>query len=217
MGRPAGVNGADTMRAIRKAAIARIYQHGFEAMNLRELAADVNLRVGSLYNHIPQKQEFLASLLVEIMQELLADLETQVSPLADPQERLLGFVRFHIEWHTARKSEVFIGNMELRSLSEAQYARVVDLRKKYEAYLRDILSKGSKAGLWSLTDAKVTSYALLAMLTGVSNWYRAGGRLSQSKLIQIYQGLVCAAIGLQSSAQTTTAPKTRIKAGTAAT
>lgn len=41
------------MRSIRVAAIARIYLHGFEAMNLRDLAADVNLRVGSLYNYVP--------------------------------------------------------------------------------------------------------------------------------------------------------------------
>lgn len=216
MGRPAGVSGADTMRAIRKAAIARIYRHGFEAMNLRDLAADVNIRVGSLYNHIPQKQEFLASLLVEILEELLADLEAQVSPLTDPRHRLLRFVRFHIEWHTARKNEVFIGNMELRSLTEVQYAQVVELRKKYEAYLRDILTKGAKDGLWSFTDAKVTTYALLAMLTGISNWYRPGGRLSQAKLIQIYQGLVAGAIGLQDTTEAPAARKTRAKAGTAA-
>jgi AcrR family transcriptional regulator len=120
-------------------------------------------------------QEFLAVLLEEIMRELLSDLQAQVTPITDPREQLLAFVRFHIEWHTARKEEVFIGNMELRSLSEAQYERVMDLRKGYEAYLRDILAQGAKAGYWNISDAKVTSYALLAMLTGVSNWYKGEG------------------------------------------
>ena len=207
MARPAGANGAETMRAIRQAAIARIYRYGYEAMNLRDLAADVNLKVGSLYNYIPQKQEFLAVLLEQILRELLSDLEAQVSPIADPREKLLAFVRFHIEWHTARKEEVFIGNMELRSLSEAQYKRVVELRKSYEAYLRSILTQGAKAGYWTILDAKVTSYALLAMLTGVSNWYRNDGRLSQSKLIQIYESLVAGAVGLQITDQ----PKARVK------
>ncbi|HBD34855.1 MAG TPA: TetR/AcrR family transcriptional regulator, partial [Cupriavidus sp.] len=79
MARPAGVSGAETMRSIRKAAIARIYQCGFEAMNLRDLAADVNLRVGSLYNYVPQKQEFLADLLEDILQELLTDLHARMA------------------------------------------------------------------------------------------------------------------------------------------
>lgn len=189
------------MHAIRKAAIARIYRYGYEAMNLRDLAADVNLKVGSLYNYIPQKQEFLAVLLENILKELLQDLQAQVSPIQGVRERLLGFVRFHIEWHTARKEEVFIGNMELRSLSEEQYQRVVELRKSYEGYLRSVLTQGVKEGYWTIIDPKVTSYALLAMLTGVSNWYRLDGRLSQSKLIQIYESLIAGAVGLELAEQ----------------
>lgn len=184
------------MRAIRQAAIARIYRHGFEAMNLRDLAADVNLRVGSLYNYVPQKQEFLATLLENIMLELLADLKLQMSGLADPRERLLRFVRFHIEWHTARKQEVFIGNMELRSLSRDQHDTVIALRKEYEAFLRKILTDGVRAGLWKLEDPRVTTAALLALLTGISNWYRPDGRLSQARLIRIYEHLVLRSLGI---------------------
>src|SRR3569832_267943 len=186
MGRPAGVSGADTLRAIRKAAIARIYRHGFEAMNLRELAADVNLRLGSLYNHVPQKQEFLASLLEEIMLELLQDFSQRMAGLADPMERLLAFVRFHIERHTVRKAEAFIGNAELRSLTPAQFKRIAGLRKDYEAQLRAILSDGQKAGLWKLDDVRVTTLALLSLLTGVGTWYREGGRMSREKLVRLY-------------------------------
>jgi AcrR family transcriptional regulator len=196
MGRPTGVSGADTMRAIRKAAISRIYRHGFEAMNLRDLAADVNLRLGSLYNHVPQKQEFLANLLEEIMRELLQDLHLRMGGLTDPQQRLLRFVRFHIEWHTVRKEETFIGNMEQRSLNEEQRARFVAQRKEYEAHLRNILIDGEKAGLWRLDDVRVTTLALLSMLTGIGSWYRTDGRLRQERLIKIYQGLAQRLLGL---------------------
>lgn len=202
MGRPTGVSGADTMRAIRKAAISRIYRHGFEAMNLRDLAADVNLRLGSLYNHVPQKQEFLANLLEDIMRELLQDLQVRMGGLTDPQQRLLRFVRFHIEWHTARKEETFIGNMEQRSLNEEQRARFVAQRKEYEAHLRTILTDGEKAGLWRLDDVRVTTLALLSMLTGIGSWYRTDGRLRQERLIKIYQGLAQRLLGLPGPAGT---------------
>jgi AcrR family transcriptional regulator len=184
------------MRTIRKAAISRIYRHGFEAMNLRDLAADVNLRLGSLYNHVPQKQEFLASLLEGIMLELLQDLDARMAGLTEPAERLMRFVRFHIEWHTARKEETFIGNMELRSLSEPQYERVVGMRHQYENHLRTILGDGQRAGLWKLDDARVTTLALLSLLTGIGNWYRADGRLSQEKLIRLYQRLAKRLLGM---------------------
>jgi AcrR family transcriptional regulator len=209
MGRPAGVSGADTMRAIRKAAISRIYRHGFEAMNLRDLAADVNLRLGSLYNHVPQKQEFLASLLEAIMSELLADLDSRMAGLHDPLERLLRFVRFHIEWHTARKEETFIGNMELRSLTPAQYESVAEKRKQYEGHLRAILADGAKAGLWRLDDLHVTTLALLSLLTGISTWYRADGRLSQERLIRIYRRLTQRLVGLPAPARKSATPVAR--------
>ncbi|RYY95821.1 MAG: TetR/AcrR family transcriptional regulator [Comamonadaceae bacterium] len=195
MGRPAGVKGADTLRAVRKAAITRIYDHGFEAMNLRDLAADVGLRIGSLYNHVPQKQEFLYSLLESIMLELLQDFGARMQGLKDPAERLLAFVRFHIEWHTARREETFIGNMELRSLTPAQYAGIVAHRKTYEKHLRSILNDGVKAGLWTLDDTRVTTLALLSMLTGIGSWYREDGRLKQEKLIRIHQRLAQRMVG----------------------
>lgn len=207
MGRPAGVKGADTMRAIRKAAITRIARNGFEAMNLRELAADVDLRVGSLYNHVPQKQEFLANLLESIMLELLQDLQQRVEGLTDPVERLVRFVRFHIEWHTARKDETYIGNMELRSLTLEQHQRVIAYRKAYEAHLRGILGDGVRAGLWKLEDTRVTTLALLALLTGISAWYRKDGRLGEQKLIRIYQGLALRLVGLEPQAKPATKRK----------
>lgn len=201
MGRPVGVSGADTMRAIRKAAIQRIYRHGFEAMNLRDLAADVNLRIGSLYNHVPQKQEFLGTLIEGIMLELLLDMKTQMAGLSDPAERLDRFVRFHIEWHIARKEETFIGNTELRSLSPPQYQRVVALRKEYEAHLRAILADGQKAGLWKLNDLHVDTLAMLSLLIGVHNWYRADGRLGQARVVRIYQRLARQMLGLAPQAK----------------
>ncbi|MCC2675046.1 MAG: transcriptional regulator [Ramlibacter sp.] len=212
MGRPAGVKGADTMRAIRKAAIARIARDGFEAMNLRDLAADVNLRVGSLYNHVPQKQEFLADLLEGIMLELLQDFQQRMEGRTDPKDRLLEFVCFHIEWHTARRDETFIGNMELRSLSPEQYQRVVAYRKAYEAHVRGILGDGVRAGLWQLEDTRITTLALLSLLTGISAWYREGGRLGQEKLIRVYQGLAMRLVGLHSAPEPGPRPRVRKRA-----
>lgn len=190
MARPIGSNGAETMRAIRSAAIKRIYQHGYEAMSLRELAADVGLRGGSLHNYIPQKQEFLANLLDEIMTELLLDFEEHVQGVKTPSEALQRFVRFHIEWHTERKEEVFIGNMELRSLSPEQYQRVSAKRKRYEQHLKDILEQGKAQDGWSVDNTDVTTKALLALLTGVINWYHADGKLSRERLTKMYQAMV---------------------------
>lgn len=186
MARTAGSDGAKTMEAIRKAGIKRIYKDGFEAMKLRSLAEDVGIQAGSLYNYIRHKEEFLYLLLKSIMEELHEGLAETLDGVDDPMEALKRFVDFHLRWHTARKEEVFIGNMELRSLSKSHRAEIVEMRARYENRLRDILDEGNRRGLWSVKDPQVISYATIAALTGVCTWYNPRGRLSQQDIVDLY-------------------------------
>ncbi|OKO87830.1 hypothetical protein AC629_11780 [Bradyrhizobium sp. NAS80.1] len=196
MARTTGSTGVKTKETIRKAAIKRIYQHGFEAMKLRDLADDVGIQAGSLYNYIKYKEDFLYSLLKEVLVELLDGLAKDLEGPETPLAALEAFVAFHLRWHTARREEVFIGNMELRSLSGPHLNEIVRLRETYERKLRDILEWGNKEKIWRVRDPKVTTYAVIAMLTGVCNWYRPRGRLSQDEIIEIYRELVLQGIGL---------------------
>ncbi|MDO8981727.1 MAG: TetR/AcrR family transcriptional regulator [Afipia sp.] len=196
MARTTGSTGVKTKETIRRAAIKRIYQHGFEAMKLRDLADDVGIQAGSLYNYIKYKEDFLYLLLKEVLLELLEGLAKEVEGPETPLEALEAFIAFHLRWHTARREEVFIGNMELRSLSPSHSAEIVGLRETYEKKLRDILEWGNKDKVWKVRDPKVTTYAIIAMLTGVCTWYKPRGRLSQEQLIEVYRELVLRGIGL---------------------
>jgi hypothetical protein len=72
----------------------------------------------------------------------------------------------------------------------------VALRETYEKKLRDILEWGNKDKVWKVRDPKVTTYAIIAMLTGVCTWYKPRGRLSQEQLIEVYRELVLRGVGL---------------------
>ena len=50
------------MQAIRDAGLRLIYRHGYEVMSLRQLAREVGIQAGSLYNHISTKQQLLFEL-----------------------------------------------------------------------------------------------------------------------------------------------------------
>lgn len=197
MARTTGSNGVRTMEMVRRAGIKRIHQHGYEAMKLRDLAADVGIRAGSLYNYIQQKEDFLYSLLLEIMTELHEELRERLKGAETPLEALERFVDFHLRWHMARREEVFIGNMELRSLTARHYRWVVGLRSGYERRLQEIIEAGNVQGTWKVRDPKVTTYAILAMLTGVCTWYKPRGRLSQDELVVLYRELVLGMVGVR--------------------
>ena len=131
--------GARTAEAIRRAAVELFYKHGYEPTTLREIAKVVGIQVGSLYNHIPSKEQLLYSIMSEVMLDLSASLDKALEPYTDPVDRLRAAVECHVMFHAERAKEVFVGNSELRSLSEPNLKAVVDLRDRYEATFRDIL------------------------------------------------------------------------------
>ncbi|OIQ94514.1 HTH-type transcriptional repressor KstR2 [mine drainage metagenome] len=186
MARTAGSHGPKTLEAINRAGLRLIYEHGFEAMSLRQLAAEVGIQVGSLYNHIRTKQDLLFGLLQSHMETLLAALDQALAGESGPERRLAAFAAFHVDYHIVRKEEVFICYSELRSLTPEQYPVIVDLRRHYERRLIDILEDGARAGCFAVADAAVTAYGILALLTGVCTWFRPGGRMSAADVAALY-------------------------------
>src|SRR5882672_769451 len=121
MARTIGSYGPKTLEAIRKAGLRLIFEQGYAAMSLRDLAAEVGIQVGSLYNHISTKQELLFDLVQDHVNELLRQLDRALEDKQGPEEKLRAFVAFHVTYHMSRKREVFIANSELRSLEPKNY------------------------------------------------------------------------------------------------
>lgn len=190
MARTIGSNGARTAKAIREAGVHLIYKHGYEAMSLRQLASEVGLQSGSLYKYFENKQSLLFDIVRDHMEDLISKAEEAMGGVEGPYERLKAFVDFHLRYHMTRKAHVFIANMEIRSLDEPHREVAIQMRRRYEHMLEDALRQGAKRGLFRVPEPKVSTYAIISMLTGICMWYRPDGRLSQDELVAIYTDLV---------------------------
>ena len=191
MGRTAGSNGQRTAAAIRRAGLRLIYRRGFEAMSLRELAAEVGIQAASLYNHIRTKQDLLFDLIREHMETLLAQTDAALDKApAGATERLRAFIAHHILYHLEKKQEVFVANFELRALEPQHYATIVTMRRAYEGKLIALLDVGVAAGEFEIRDTRITAYAILAMLTGACTWYKPEGRLTKAEVVELHTDMV---------------------------
>ncbi|QIG91862.1 MULTISPECIES: TetR/AcrR family transcriptional regulator [unclassified Bradyrhizobium] len=199
MARTIGSHGPTTLEAIRKAGVRLIFERGYEAMSLRQLAAEVGIQAGSLYNHISTKQELLFDLVQDHINDLLRELDLALAGKADPVEKLRAFVAFHVSYHMTRKREVFIANSELRSLEPKNYDAVVALRGAYEQRLAQILADGVAEGVFEVVDIQVGTFAIIAMLTGLCTWYRPGGRLTRDAIIAAHEKLVLSGVAPQAA------------------
>ncbi|RIK83824.1 MAG: TetR/AcrR family transcriptional regulator [Hyphomicrobiales bacterium] len=175
---------------LREAGIRLIAQHGYEAVSLRMLAKEIGIQAGSLYNYISNKQQFLFDLLASIIRDLVEEMTQELQGLTDPSERLRVFIRRHIDFHTRRKEEVFIGNMELRSLTPENSKVIRQMRDEYEEILRTIIKDGLQAGQFHCSDPAVVKLAIITMLTAIASWYRPEGRRKIDTLTAEYTTLI---------------------------
>ncbi|NOD74973.1 MULTISPECIES: TetR/AcrR family transcriptional regulator [unclassified Ruegeria] len=193
MARTQGSHSDITGPRIRKAALHLFARHGYAAVSMRQIAKEVGVQAGALYNYTPDKQSLLYRLMREHMQELLSAFH-DLQGGDDAEEALRQFVGFHIRFHLQRPDEVFIAYMELRNLSPDNFAEIEDLRRQYENALENILHAGQQAGQFAIPDTKIATLAVIAMLNGVMTWYRSGGRLSLDEVEQTYWNMVHKAV-----------------------
>ncbi len=189
MARKQGSHSDITGPKVRAAALRLIARHGCAAVSMRQIAAEVGVQAGALYNYTSDKQTLLFDLMRRHMEKLLAAYD-ETSITGTPTEQLRAFTLFHIRYHLPRRDEVFVSYMELRNLSPENFLVVEGLRRNYEDALEGILKGGEADGSFTLPDRKVTVLSLIAQLTGITNWYRDDGRLTQEQVEDIYCDLV---------------------------
>ncbi len=188
MARKIGSHAEITGPAIREAALRLFARSGYAAVSMREIASEVGVRAGALYLYTPDKQTLLFDLMREHLEGLLAAWREARSGI-EPVERLECFVQFHVDYHIDRRDAVFLAYMELRNLTDENFAIIEALRREYESELEAILSEGHKSGAFRLADVRVTTMAVIAMLTGVNTWFSEEGRLSRERVQRIYLNL----------------------------
>ena len=193
MARKIGSHSEITGPRIRDAALRLFARHGYAAVSMRQIAAEVGVQAGALYLYTTDKQALLFDLMQDHLENLLAAVAA-LPPTETPGAALEQFARFHIGYHLDRPEAVFIAYMELRSLSPENFVTIESLRRQYEDRLQAILLAGAQDGTFALPDAKMTTLALIAMLTGVTNWYREGGRLSRADVQVLYADMALRAV-----------------------
>lgn len=190
MARTQGSRSGITGPRVRAAALRLFARHGYAAVSMRQIAAEVGVQAGALYNYTPDKQSLLSDLMRDHMDGLLAAWQAEGADDAPPLLALERFTRFHIRFHAVRPEAVFVSGMELRNLTPGNFAAIEALRRRYETRLETILRRGIAAGVFDLPEPRIAAMALIGMLTGVNTWFREAGRLRLDEVEVIYWDMV---------------------------
>ncbi len=195
-------NGARTKAEIREAAASLFYQHGYEATSLRSVAAAVGIKVGSLYNHMGSKDELLLDIMLSVMESITPLVESAAEEAGeDPVARLRAAVGTHIRFHAQHARETFIGNSEIRSLLPDQRRLVRKQRDDYERLMRGYIEEASAAAEVDVVDAKLQTYAVLALGMHTASWFRDTSAVSLDRVVSVYTELILRQLGIAATSQ----------------
>jgi AcrR family transcriptional regulator len=155
---------------------------------MEDIAALVGIRASSLYNHVSSKQYLLVDIMRTTMRDLLTSFDETIASTepGEIREGLRAAMSAHVRYHGTHRRDVRIGNREIPSLEEPHQGEVRQLRRTYARNWQALIENGISQGVFSTPSAQLSTYALLEMGIGVSQWFHEEGPLGLDEIAEHY-------------------------------
>lgn len=191
-----------TPAAVRDAALTLFAERGYHGTALSEVAGRLEIRTPSLYNHISSKQELLAQIVLPLSQEVLDDLAAATEGVEPVAERLRAAVRVYAHRHAVQRREALVLNTDVAALDEPWRSRVLDLRRRHERAIRDLIVEGVDAGVFAVDHPALASFGILEMCVAIARWFRPDGPLSPAETADAHATFALRMVGHPGSCTT---------------
>lgn len=182
-------------------AVRNFAERGFHGTSMRDIAADANVTVASIYHHFASKQEVLQAIMVQSLSDAISSTRTALLGAGtDSAAQLSALVHAWVLFHTDRQAEAQIGASELRSLDGAGRRLVVTLRDEQQRIFQDVVDRGIADGAFTTNHPREAARAVINMGYSVASWYSAAGDVSPGEMADRYVELALGTVGFSGAA-----------------
>jgi AcrR family transcriptional regulator len=185
----------DAARRLMAAAIESFATRGYHATTTRDIANAAGMSPAALYVHFPSKAAVLSAISRSGHEQALEMIQGVVSTSEDPVKAMRLIVERFVAWHARRHRVARVVQYELQALPENDYRAVIDLRRRTEQLVRDMISAGVSSGHFTVTDVRTAARAVLSLGIDVARWYTEGSKPSPGALGRQYGELVLGMLG----------------------
>lgn len=180
--------------AIYRTAARMIYEKGFDATSMNEIAEAVELTKPGLYYHVKGKKELLFAIMNFAMDLLDSEVIGPAQAIADTEERLRMIIRQHARLLAREAGALAILIDEVGGLADEQRAAITKRKRAYFDFLRQTLDELKRDGRLRAVDPTTAAFSLLGMLMWISRWFSSGGRMSGEKVVEDIVTMASAAV-----------------------
>jgi AcrR family transcriptional regulator len=187
---------------IREVALSLFAQRGYHATSMKDIGDALGIRAPSLYNHFESKQQILVEVMRGTMEQLLRDHTDALGSTNDSVEQLRRATEAHVRYHARFRDEIQVGNIEIRALEEPERSRIVSLRREYSDSWEELIARGVRRGVFRVSSARLTAWAILEMGIGVARWFDPAGEMSETLLAYHYGDMALRLVGVAHASRT---------------
>lgn len=175
-------------REILERAARLIFQSGYEATSMQEIAEACGLTKAGLYHHIKTKEALLLAIMHYGMDLFDDQVLAKVSDIPDPVERLRACMARNIALVTQDSTkEVTIILHEHQTLTGASAQEINVRKKRYVTFLEGTFREAMARGQIRTVEPTIAAFSFLGTVLWTYKWYREGGKLNPS---QITDGMI---------------------------
>lgn len=177
--------------AITAAAREVFHERGYHGASIRDIARRAGLSLSALYYWHPSKQDLLAALVEEGIQDYFRRCAEALARVGDdPAERIRAMVRAAVEFRVSRQIDSNIAAREYRNLTPEHAARLDGLRRRATRLWSDIVDEGVRQGVFRCEHPEEARRAAQAACNAISQWYDPTGPLTTEDLVARYTPIV---------------------------
>ncbi len=169
---------------IYRTAAQMIYERGFDAISMNEIAEALDLTKPGLYYHVKGKKQLLFAIMDFAMELLDTNVLTPAKLIDDPEERLRLIIREHARLLTHEAGALAILIDEDAGLTAEQRDEIVQRKRAYFDLVRQTLDELQVQGRLRPIDSTVAAFSLLGMVMWISRWYDPKGRLNSEQVVR---------------------------------
>ncbi|MBV7495101.1 TetR/AcrR family transcriptional regulator [Pseudomonas sp. PDM24] len=157
----------------RRSALKLFASQGFSHVSMRDLANDLGISPGSIYNHIESKELLLFELIESVYLNLLDLVVAFRVDSGRPEIAMLQIMQAHLQLHEDRRLHFRLAEHEFNCLSTQHQEEILLLRRQYEEHLSTLL--GQLLGAENAALQTTIPPVLVALLNNLPAWLEQSG------------------------------------------
>lgn len=146
-----------------------VYEKGFKATTMRDIAKNSNFEVPNVYNYIDSKEAFLEEHLFNIIVPFHEYLNQILESSYSPKEKLKFIVSKHVQLSIDKPYEVALFVYDWRNLTEPKLDEFKELRRTYLAKVGSIIKAGIDEGQFRSMNIEFATFLFFSSLRWLFN------------------------------------------------